>query len=264
MLRNPLTKWLWDGRRSLLGWTIAVVVLGAGYAAFWPTIDSPAMRDALENYPEALLEALNYTDIATPDGYLTATVYGLVVAILLVVYGVGAGARAIAGDEEAGTLDLVLAHPVSRSRVALQRYTALVVSIVVFNLVLLLSLLAISPAVRLDGITLAEYAAMHAHLVLFSALFAAVSYAVGAAFGSRAVAIAAGAAFGFLGYLANGVLPQVNGLEWTRNLSPFHWLTGGSPLRNGLQAGNLLIMLGLIVLLVVLGTWRFERRDVAV
>lgn len=264
MMRDTLTKWLWDGRRSLLGWTIAVVVLGAGYAAFWPTIDSPAMRDALANYPEALLEALNYTDIATPDGYLSATVYGLVVAILLVVYGVGAGARTIAGDEEAGTLDLVLAHPVSRSRVALQRFGALVVAIVVFNLALLLSLLAISGAVRLDGITLGEYAAMHTHLVLFAALFGAVSYGVGAAFGSRAVAISAGAAVGFLGYLANGVLPQVNGLEWTRNLSPFHWLTGGLPLRNGLQTGNVLIMLGLIVLLVVLGTWLFERRDVAV
>lgn len=264
MLRNTLTKWLWDARRSLLGWTIAVVVLGAGYAAFWPTIDSPGMRDALENYPEALLEALNYTDIATPDGYLTATVYGLVVAILLVVYGVGAGARAIAGDEEAGTLDLVLAHPVSRSRVALQRYVALVAAIVLFNLVLFLSLLAIAGPVRLEGITLGEYAAMHTHLVLFSALFAAVSYGVGASTGSRAAAISAGAAVGFVGYLANGVLPQVNGLEWTRNLSPFHWLTGGIPLRNGLQAGNLLIMLGLIVVLVVLGTWRFERRDVAV
>lgn len=264
MLHNPLTKWLWDSRRSLLGWIIAVVVLGAGYAAFWPTIDSPAMRDALENYPEALLEALGYTDIATPDGYLSATVYGLVVAVLLLVYGVGAGARSIAGDEEAGILDLVLAHPVSRGRVALQRFGALVVSVVLFNLALLGSLLAIAVPARLDDISLADYAAMHTHLVLFASLFAAVGYGVGAATGRRAVAISVGAAVGFLGYLANGVLPQVEGLEWTRNLSPFHWLTGGSPLRNGLQTGNLLIMLGSIVLLVTLGTWRFERRDVAV
>ncbi len=60
------------------------------------------------------------------------------------------------------------------------------------------------------------------------------------------------------------MLPQVDGLEWTRNLSPFHWLTGGSPLRNGVQLGNALVMLGLAVLLVAVGTWRFERRDIAV
>ncbi len=264
MLRNPFAKWLWDARRSLLGWAIAIVVLGAGYAAFWPTIDSPAMRDALANYPQALLEALNYTDITTPTGYLSATVYGLIVAILLLVYSVGAGARSIAGDEEAGTLDLMLAHPVSRLRLASERYAAIVASIVLFNLVLLGALLAIAGPVRLDGIALSQYAAMHVHLVLFAALFGAISFGIGAATGSKAAAISSGAAVGFFGYLANGVLPQVEGLEWTRNLSPFHWLTGGSPLRNGLQAGNLLIMLGLIVLFVVLGTWRFERRDVAV
>lgn len=264
MLRDPFTKWLWDARRSLVGWAIAIVVLGAGYAAFWPTIDSPAMRDALANYPEALLEALNYTDIATPDGYLSATVYGLIVAILSIVYAVGAGSRLVAGDEETGTLDLIAAHPVSRSTLALQRFAALVTSLVALNLALFLALLAIVVPAGLEGITLGEFTAMHLHLILFATLFGAVSFAVGAATGRKTFAVATGAAVGFLGYLANGILPQVNGLEWTRNLSPFHWLTGGSPLRNGIQLDNLAVMVGLSVVLVVVGTWRLNERDLAV
>jgi ABC-2 type transport system permease protein len=56
----------------------------------------------------------------------------------------------------------------------------------------------------------------------------------------------------------------VNGLEWVKNLSPFHWLTGGDPLRNGLQVDDCLLMLGLIVVLVTWGTWAFARRDIAV
>ena len=59
MTRNVFTKWLRDSRRALLGWTLAIVVAGCGYAAFWPTINDPQMQELLENYPAALMEAIN-------------------------------------------------------------------------------------------------------------------------------------------------------------------------------------------------------------
>ena len=40
------------------------------------------------------------------------------------VFTIAGGARSVAGDENAGTLDLVLAHPVSRRSLALQRFAA--------------------------------------------------------------------------------------------------------------------------------------------
>jgi ABC-2 type transport system permease protein len=67
-----------------------------------------------------------------------------------------------------------------------------------------------------------------------------------------------------IAYLANGVFPQVEGLEWTRDLSPWHWYLGGEPLKHGLQVGGSLLLLAVTVGLVAAGTWRFNRRDVAV
>lgn len=264
MATDPFTKWLWDRRRSIATWTVAVAAVGGMYAAFWPTIDNPAMRDAIDNYPGGLLEALNYTDIATPSGYLSATVYGLVVAVLVIVYAVSAGARLIAGDEEAGTLDLVLAHPVSRPRVALQRGAALVLSLVMISLGLLIVIVALVKPFDLTGISIGDLLAMHLHLVLFGMVFGALAYAVGAITGRRGPAIGAGAALGVFGFAANGILPQVDGLEWTDRLSPFAWLNGGSPLSNGLQVVDLSIMVGLVVGLVAVGTFGFARRDVGV
>jgi ABC-2 type transport system permease protein len=264
MLRDPFTKWLWDGRRSLLGWIVAIVVVGGLYAAFWPTIDDPALQAALESYPEAMLEALNYTDLATTAGYLTATVYGLVVAVLMIVFAIGAGSRMIAGDEEAGILDLILAHPVSRYRLALLRFGAFLAAVGVMVAALWLAMIALTGPARFEGITAAGFAAMHLHLWLFTGLFGAVAFAVGAATGRKTLAIAIGATFAVWGFLANGVLPQVEGLEWTRNLSPFDWLIGETPLANGVRIGAVLTMAGLVLLLVGAGTWRFGRRDVAV
>jgi len=263
MMRSVLTKWLWDSRRSLVGWTLAIVVVGCAYAAFWPLIDDPEMQQLLANYPPAVLEAINYTNITTATGYLDATVYGLLAALLLLVYAVSAGARVVAGDEEAGTLDLVLAHPISRTSLALQRFAAFVVSVAVILVVLWAALALLARPVGLDGVTPGGLAAMHLHLWAFVVLFGALAYAVGTATGRRGLALGVGAAAGVLGYAMRGLLPQVEGLEWIRDYSAFTWLNGSAPLDTGIDPGHLGIMLGLAALLVALGTWAFNRRDVA-
>jgi ABC-2 type transport system permease protein len=258
------TKWLRDSRRSLLGWTAAILLVGCGYAAFWPTMNNDELQQLLENYPAAILEALNYTDIASPQGYLTATVYGLVVGVLVVVFAVTAGTRTIAGEEEAGILDLTLSHPVSRTSVALQRLAAVLTSIVLIVGVFLVAMLLLAGPAQFDEIPAANFVAMHLHLALFATLFATLAFGVGAATGRRAWALGVSASAAMVAYAASGLLPQVDGLEWTKDFSAFTWLTGSSPLTNGIDLGHLAIMGGLSVLFVVLGTVVFTRRDVAV
>ena len=55
----------------------------------------------------------------------------------------------------------------------------------------------------------------------------------------------------------------MEGLEWVQNLSPFHWLNGDNSLLTGVQIGDAFLMLGLAAVLVLAGTWVFNRRDVA-
>lgn len=264
MLRNPFTKWLWDARRSILGWSAAVAAVGSMYGSFWPTFDDPEMQELIANYPSEIMEALNYTEIASAAGYLNATVYGLVVAMLMIVYAVSSGTRMIAGDEEAGTLDLILVHPVGRIRVALERYLAFVVSVAIISLVLLIAILAISVPAKLTSIPIENLMAMHLHLLLFGCLFGAVTFAVGTASGSRVLALSIGAGVAVFGFAANGVLRQIEGLEWTKNLSPFDWLNGSAPLTNGVHVADLATMALLSTILVGFGLWAFDRRDIDV
>jgi ABC-2 type transport system permease protein len=261
--RNVFTKWLWDSRRSILGWTIAIVVAGCGYAAFWPTIDDPELQKIIDNYPQVLIEAMNYSNISTAAGYLNATVYGLIVALLILVCAVAAGTRTIAGDEEAGTLDLVLAHPVSRTSLALQRFAAFVASVLVIVAVFWVAMVAVSGPAQLTSVAPARLAAMHVHLASFAVLFGALTFAVGAATGRRALALAVGAIGGVLAYASNGIIPQVQGLEWVTRYSPFTWLNGADPLANGMSPGYVGLLLGLSGLLVAIGVAGFRRRDVA-
>ncbi len=264
MRADSLMKWLRDDRRWFLTWGVSIAAVGGMYAAFWPTIDNPAIREALASYPKAMMDALNFNDIATPAGYLNASVYGLVVGLLVVVFSIQAGAKAVAGEEEAGRLDLILSYPVGRARLALQRLGAFLVAALGISALLWLVLLAESGPAHLEGIGVGDFAAMHLHLFLFAALFGSLAFGVGAATGRRGWAIGAGAAVAVFGFAANGVLSQINGFEWTRDLSPFQWLNGGSPLQNGVQGWEALVMAGLAALFVALGLLGLNRRDIAV
>ncbi|MFY1687079.1 ABC transporter permease subunit [Plantactinospora sp. WMMB782] len=264
LARNPFGKALVDARRPLLGWTVAIVAVAAMYAAFWPTMQAPQMQEALAAYPEGLLEAFNYSDLTSAAGYLGSAVYGLLVPLLVTVFAIATGTRTVAGDEEAGTLDLVLAHPVGRVRLALHRFAALLVGLAVIAVLLWLAMLALSGPAEFDGVGAGDLAAVNLQLALLGTTFGALAYAVGAATGRRAVALGVSAGVAVLAYLANSVLPQVEGWQWGAELSPFHWYLGGQPLVHGVQAGGALLLLGTSAVLVILGTWAFSRRDVAV
>jgi ABC-2 type transport system permease protein len=57
--------------------------------------------------------------------------------------------------------------------------------------------------------------------------------------------------------------PSVEGLADLRDVSPFHYYSGGLPLRNGVQAIDLAVLAGVSLPLVVAGLLVFDRRDVA-
>jgi ABC-2 type transport system permease protein len=145
--------------------------------------------------------------------------------------------------------------------VALQRFAALAATLGLVGAVLWLVMLVISGPAGLEGISATEFAAAAAHLVLLGACIGGLAFAVGAATGRKALALGVSAGVAVLAYLANGVFPQVPGLEWTRQVSPWHRYLGGEPLRHGLQVGDAL--LGVTAVLVVAGTWFFHRRDIA-
>ena len=108
MLANVFTKTLRDQRRSLIGWSIGIATLILVEGALWPSVrDMPNLDEFLASYPEALKEAFNLGAMTTGTGFLNAELYTLVLPILFLVFGISRGARLVAGEEEAGTLEAV-------------------------------------------------------------------------------------------------------------------------------------------------------------
>ncbi|MDQ2742613.1 MAG: ABC transporter permease [Chloroflexota bacterium] len=263
MLRNIFSKSLWDQRRSLPAWAFEIAALAAMYAAFYPSVHRSGIATYYQSLSPGLRKALGVTEMASPVGYLQSSVFGLLVPLLVILFAVVTGARAIAGDEEAGTLDLLLAHPVGRTQAVLQRFAALVVATLAIGAVLLIALLVVASLARLD-VAAGNLAAMVLHLVLLGVCFGAFALAMGAAVGRRGPVFAATAVVGVLTYLANTLAPQVGAVAWLQKLSPFYYYAGGQPLRHGVQLGGIGVLAAVSAALVAAGAVAFERRDVGV
>ena len=262
MLRSVFAKTLWDHRRSIVAWALGIAAVAAMYSSFYPSARQRS-AETVASLPPALRQAFGFGQIASPAGYLEATVFNFIVPLLLIGFVSTLGARAIAGDEEAGTLDLLLAHPIGRVPLVLHRVAALAVATAVSGGALLLGLLAIAGPAQLD-IPAGNFAAMTLHLVVLGLCFGTVALAIGAATGRRAAALAATAAVAVLGYFANTLAPQQPTTAWLQRLSPFAYYAGARPLEHGVHVGDVAVLVIASVVLVGAGALVFSRRDVTV
>jgi len=263
MLSDVWTKTLWDKRRALLGWAIGFFAVALIYGAFYPMAATPEYEEIIESLPPAMVDAFGWDEIASPHGYLGSTVYGLLGPALAIIMSIAFGAHAIAGDEEAGGLELLIAHPVSRTSVVLQRSFALLLAMLGAGLVVFLAMLTLTTAIDFE-LPLGNIAAASFQLSLLGTVFGLVAVATGAFRGRRGLAVGVATVVAVTAFLANGLAPQVERLAWLQQASPFHWFDGTGTLRDGMNPLNALLLIVTGLVLVGVAAAAFERRDVAV
>ncbi|WP_084497471.1 ABC transporter permease subunit [Nocardia amamiensis] len=254
-----LTKTLRDNRRSLLGWTAGTTLAAVLYASFYPQMAKNGAAQT-ESMPEGLREALNMTDLTSAAGYLGGPVFGLIVPLLAMFFGAAFGARATAADEESGTLDLLLAHPLTRTSLILQRFAAFVLAAAGIGVIVWLAMLAIRGGADLTMVTPGQFAAQCLNMILLTVTFGALATAIGAAFGHRGVVFAITAVVGVGAYAAHAFAAQI-GVDWAAYLSPFHYYIDSEPLRNGFGATGITVPVLASIILIAVGTYRFNHRD---
>lgn len=257
---------LTDRRRSLLWWSVAFVSFIEINLVFYPSVKGQDDFDQMmEQMPESLRVLAGVTEntsITSPIGYLQGQVFAMWFPLLLLIFGVGLAANAIAGAEQAGTLEYLLTQPVRRLEVALGRFGALTVLMTVMAAIGTVSLLITNPLVGLDeGIAVVNLLAACVEGLLLALVFASLAFAVGAATGRRAEAIAVASAVAAAAFLLNGFGDLIDVLGTLRVVSPWHWYVGSDPLENGFTVFSTVPALVTSAALVAFGVWSFERRD---
>lgn len=204
--------------------------------------------------------------IASYPGLLGAgLVHPFWIAMQLTAIG-SLAAAAVAADVESGTVELLMARPVSRNRLLAERTAALAIASVMLNAAATLTVAAgvallpqLHRAVPVGGVFAAGLLGC-----AFALCLTGPALAVSAAGRRRGQVVGATIAFGAVGFAVNFVALAWSTAAPLRFLSPFHYYTPGDTLAYGaVPWGSLGVLTGVGLAGLAAAFWLLARRDLA-
>ena len=192
LLRSIGLKALWDQRRSLLWWSGGTALMAAIVIMLFPSIDAAEELEALVEQMPPVVQAMigEEFDLSTAAGYLDIRMFSTIAPIIFLVYAIGRGNAAIAGEESRGTMDLLLSNPVRRWRIVVENALAMLIGLAMIGVALWAGLI-IGGAIMdvdFDGLRAGQATLMGA---LLGMVYGALSLLIGGLTGSSGKSMAA-------------------------------------------------------------------------
>jgi ABC-2 type transport system permease protein len=229
------------------------------YAAF-----GQEMSQFIESVPFFSQVASNFGggDVMSLEGSLAVAFTHPFSLLLLGIVAIAFPALAIAGERDRGTLEVTLSRPISRRGLLATLYVSGLVFIGLTLSVLVVTVGIVSFVVGFgDEVDYGHLLQLWLAAGLLFSVFMSLAFAVSVGADRAAPAIGIPSAVVLLSYLAwaiGGIWPDVRLLA---DFSPFELLKARDVLAAGLAPGDVLIMVGLLVLFTAVAFYRFPRRD---
>ena len=260
VIRYSLRK----SRGAIIGWGIGLAALGLMMGSLFDMVASSG--DLMESYVEALpefAELFNMAAMSTPIGWLDVEYFSFL-PLIIGLFATGAGASLLARDEESGELDLILAHPVSRTVLFWGRFLANTLVIIVLLLISWASLLL--TMTWSEGFTIPALDLLLPFTSLFGILmfFMTLSLLLSMLLPTRRMAsMVAGmlVAASFFITLLSGLVEE---LERASDFSPLTYLETSTAIENGLNMTWCGVFIAIVLVLALLAWQLFQRREVRV
>ena len=254
-----------DHWHGLLAWIVGAVLLTALYVFFYPSIHShgAGIQKLLNSMPKAFRNAFmgSGVDYLSPAGYLGTELFGVYVPALLLVLGILAGGRALAGEERDGTIDLLLSTPLPRSRLVIEKAVGGLTPLFGVAAAVWLAVAVLGPS---QGLTvhLGRLAEALIAVALLATLFGMLAFLVASATGSPGLGGGVAAAAAMAMYALNIIGSLVVALSgFAKAVSPFHWDGGAGVLVTGVAWWAMLLLIVCPTALVGISIVLYGRRD---
>lgn len=251
-------------RGALIGWGIGVFLYGFMMSSFYSNISEigDQMQDLLSSYPAELLAFFpSIEEFASPIGYLD-TYFFSYMPLIIGIFTIGTGAGLLVSDEEKGILDLVMAHPISRSSLFWGRLLGYVTILLLILLVGWAGWLIPAENAGLE-LTATEFlipfVPLLANLLLFGTLALLLSLVL------PSVRTAGGLTGALLvaNFLLVGISNINSDFEPLYEVTPFYFTQGAKAIEN-LDWGAFAGLMGVSLLFILVAWWRFSKRDIRV
>lgn len=262
LLSSVYLKTLRGYRVAIIGWgygmSLLVLELVAGASAITTTA---AGRQTLTEIARSFAWNAAPVAVDTPAGYATFKL-GLGV-LVMAIWPLLAGSRTLRGEEEYGSLDVLLSVPQSRTRVALEKVAAIATALLGMALVIGIVTFA-GGALLKGGYSFGEALLFGLNLALICGVFGAVALLISQFTHERRHASGWTAAVLLVCVVLDMVHRLWPGTEWISQISPVYYYNLSKPLVSsyGTTPWAMCVLLALSVLVSGAAVWLFARRDI--
>ena len=259
-LRNVYLKSLRDYRIGILGWGIGMgLVVMSPMASVASLVSTPQARAELVGLAQQFSWNAAAIAVDTIGGYAMFKIG--VFVFLIAVWPLLAAGRALRGEEERGSMDVLLSAPRSRARVAIEKIAAIWTAL--FAMGLLIGLLTFVGGQAFQGeFGLGDALLYGLDIALVCAVFAGITLVLSQFMIEGAAGWGGGLLVIFIVLdMVHRVFPDAENIS---RLSPIYYFNLSKPLvpSYGTNAGALLVLFIAAAALCAWSVWLFARRDI--
>ncbi|MBC8446489.1 MAG: ABC transporter permease subunit [Chloroflexi bacterium] len=251
-------------RGQILGWGIALALLGVLLISMYDSFagEQEQLTELLALYPPEISAFLgDLSTFGTPEGWVSLEFFSYM-PLILGIFGVLMGSGLLVSDEESGTLDLIMAHPVSRTALFMGRLLAFVTATVAILAIAWLGLVIPMNWSSVDigwGRMWLPLLSLLAQLLVFGTISLLLSMLLP----SRRMAATTGGLLLVASFFITGLAKINENLKPVAKLSPLNYYQAQDAFQ-GLNGAWIAGLLGSAVVFAALAWWRFQRRDIRV
>ena len=251
-------------RGQILGWGIGLALLAVLLISIYDSFASEfdQFEELLALYPAEITAFIgDITSMTTPEGWVSVEFFSYM-PLILGIFGVLMGSGLLVSHEESGTLDLIMAHPVSRTALFMGRLLAFVTATVA---ILVITWLGFIVSMTWSSIDIGWGRMWLPHLALLAQLllFGTISLFLSMILPSRRLAATTAGLLLVASFFITGLAKINQDLEPFAKLSPLNYYQAQEAF-HALNGGWLAGLLAAAVLFAALAWWRFQRRDIRV
>jgi ABC-2 type transport system permease protein len=260
--RSVFLKTLRDYRVAILGWGIGMgLVVVSPMASVAALVTTPQAREQLISIAQTFTWNADAIAVDTIGGYATFKIGTFI--FLIAIWPLLAGSRMLRGEEDRGSMDVLLSLPRPRLRVALEKLAAMWTALLVMGV--LIGLLAFVGGKKFGAdFGVVDGLLFGLNLALMCAVFGGLALLISQFTQERGPAAGWTAALLLVFIVLDMVHRVVPNSEWISRLSPVYYYNLSKPLvpGHGADAGGMVVQLALAALLTGAALWLFARRDV--
>ncbi len=246
---------------------VQVIAYGLGLA-LWAAIEVflyPSLESSLGelDYPEAILDAFGIqgTSLADPRGFLGAEFFSLG-PLVLGAFVVAASTAALAGEESSGTMEMLAAFPVGRTRMFIQKAAAVLIATLGVAAITSIGWAVSVPFVDMGReLTLLDLVGATFQQVSFASFVIALGLFFGAIAPSRGTAAACTGGVLVVAYLLVAIASSVDSVENLKYASPYYYSDLSGVLIDGVELRHQLVLWSATATLGLLALVAFEGRE---